>query len=562
MSQLENITQTYTSFSGADMVAVCNILGEDVVLGTLQTISYSLHMERNAVRSIGNINAKDYTQGPRTIAGSLVFAVFDKHVLYHMAEAFKYNNKYKDNKYTQLYGKYKSFTNNRHVLADELPPFNVTITFANEYGNRSKLAIYGIRLLNEGQVMSVSDLYTENTYQFVALDIDYLYSGDPQLNHEEEDEVEEQKTPHINTSKNYKSEDSIVIEHINHDYTNSLSLINISKKSLDESAKLNGGVLYIKQSLLSDAQWREYSIPKNNTSTYRETLRLENGIYNAYFVESETDLKSNEITINIHDKARAFKPIIENTIYCNGQLNLKFKLFSALYLGHTKLNLRDSSKNKIKSYSIDENYNVLIPFSDLKNGQKYYLDTSRTNKDYSTFETYTSSHIFELNFSLETFDIIQFIKNNWIKEYESELLMTLKEFYNKQSTFFYSACMTMIALSQSYADNDKFYYTFLTRILNLENTYLQMINGENFLSPDAIDANEIYYLSCLGTAYKSKKDSTVSDLNQLVEFGEEPKLYNVPSVTNTKQSYAYYYCMINRNTNDLSAIMGGIRRYE
>lgn len=562
MSQLENITQTYTSFSGADMVAVCNILGEDVVLGTLQTISYSLHMERNAVRSIGNINAKDYTQGPRTIAGSLVFAVFDKHVLYHMAEAFKYNNKYKDNKYTQLYGKYKSFTNNRHVLADELPPFNVTITFANEYGNRSKLAIYGIRLLNEGQVMSVSDLYTENTYQFVALDIDYLYSGDPQLNYEEEDEVEEQKTPQINTSKNYKSEDNIVIEHINHDYTNSLSLINISKKSLDESAKLNGGVLYIKQSLLSDAQWREYSIPKNNTSTYQETLRLENGIYNAYFVESETDLKSNEITINIHDKARAFKPIIENTIYCNGQLNLKFKLFSALYLGHTKLNLRDSSKNKIKSYSIDENYNVLIPFSDLKDGQKYYLDTSRTDKDYSTFATYTSSHIFELNFSLETFDIIQFIKNNWIKEYESELLMTLKEFYNKQSTFFYSACMTMIALSQSYADNDKFYYTFLTRVLNLENTYLQMINGENFLPPDAIDANEIYYLSCLGTTYKAKKDSIVSDLNQLVEFGEEPKLYNVPSVTNTKQSYAYYYCMINRNTNDLSAIMGGIRRYE
>ena len=562
MSQLENITQTYTSFSGADMVAVCNILGEDVVLGTLQTISYSLHMERNAVRSIGNINAKDYTQGPRTIAGSLVFAVFDKHVLYHMAEAFKYNHKYKDNKYTQLYGKYKSFTNNRHVLADELPPFNVTITFANEYSNRSKLAIYGIRLLNEGQVMSVSDLYTENTYQFVALDIDYLYSGDPQLNYEEEDEVEEQKTPQINTSKNYKSEDNIVIEHINHDYTNSLSLINISKKSLDESAKLNGGVLYIKQSLLSDAQWREYSIPKNNTSTYRETLRLENGIYNAYFVESETDLKSNEITINIHDKARAFKPIIENAIYCNGQLNLKFKLFSALYLGHTKLNLRDSSKSKIKSYTIDENYNVLIPFSDLKDGQKCYLDTSRTNKDYSTFETYTSSHIFELNFSLETFDIIQFIKNNWIKEYESELLMTLKEFYNKQSTFFYSACMTMIALSQSYADNDKFYYTFLTRVLNLENTYLQMINGENFLPPDAIDANEIYYLSCLGTTYKAKKDSIVSDLNQLVEFGEEPKLYNVPSVTNTKQSYAYYYCLINRNTNDLSSIMGGIRRYE
>lgn len=561
MSQLENITQTYTSFSGADMVAVCNILGEDVVLGTLQTISYSLHMERNAVRSIGNINAKDYTQGPRTIAGSLVFAVFDKHVLYHMAEAFKYNNKYKDNKYTQLYGKYKSFTNNRHVLADELPPFNVTITFANEYGNRSKLAIYGIRLLNEGQVMSVSDLYTENTYQFVALDIDYLYSGDPQLNYEDDDESEEIKTPQINTSKNYKSDDSIVIEHINHDYTNSLSLINISKKSLDENAKLNGGILYVKQALLSDAQWHEYPIPKNNTNTYRETLRLENGVYNAYFIESETDLKSNEITINIHDEVRAFKPIIENTIYRNGELYLKFKLFSALYFGHTTLNLRDSSKTRIKSYAIDENYNAYIPFSDLKDSNKYYLDTSRKDKDYSSLETYTASHIFELNFSAEIFDIIQFIQNHWIQEYESELLMVIKKFYNNQSTFFYSAC-TMMIKSQSYADNDRFYYTFLNRICDLENEYLQLINGENFLPPDKTDANEIYYLSCLGTAYETKKDIIVSNLNQMVEFGEDPKFYNVPSITNNKRSYAYYYCMINRSTKALSTILGGIRQYE
>lgn len=561
MSQLENITQTYTSFSGADMVAVCNILGEDVVLGTLQTISYSLHMERNAVRSIGNINAKDYTQGPRTIAGSLVFAVFDKHVLYHMAEAFKYNNKYKDNKYTQLYGKYKSFTNNRHVLADELPPFNVTITFANEYGNRSKLAIYGIRLLNEGQVMSVSDLYTENTYQFVALDIDYLYSGDPQLDYEEENESEEIKTPQINTSKNYKSDDSIIIEHINHDYTNSLSLISISKKSLDESAKLNGGILYVKQALLNDAQWHEYPIPKNNTNIYRETLRLENGIYNAYFIESETNLKSNEITINIHDEVRAFKPIIENIIYRNGELHLKFKLFSALYYGHTTLVLRNSSKTKIKTYTIDENYNVYIPFSDLKDGNKYYLDTKHKNENYDSFATSTVSHMFELNFSTEMFDIIQFLQNHWIQEYDSELLLALKEFYNNQSTFFYSAC-TMMIKSLAYSDDDEFYYTFLNRICALENEYLQLINGENFLPPDKTDANEIYYLSCLGTAYESKKNVIVSNLNQMVEFGEDPKLYNVPSITNNKQSYAYYYCMINRSTNTLSTILGGIRQYE
>ena len=176
----ETITKTYNSFSGCDMAVTCNILNQTITLGTLQTISYSIHMDRQPVRSIGNINAKDYTLGPRTIAGSLVFAVFDKHLLYHMIEAYRDTNTsvISSNKYVDMASKYKSLTNSRHILSDELPPFDITITFANEYGTRSKAAIYGVRLVNEGQVMSINDVYTENTYQFVALDIDYMRNED------------------------------------------------------------------------------------------------------------------------------------------------------------------------------------------------------------------------------------------------------------------------------------------------------------------------------------------------------------------------------------------------
>ena len=78
------------SFSGADMVAVMSISGGKVkgscVLGTLQTISISTSMNRMPIRAIGNINAKDYVMGQRTIAGSLVFAVFDKHFMYEAIE--------------------------------------------------------------------------------------------------------------------------------------------------------------------------------------------------------------------------------------------------------------------------------------------------------------------------------------------------------------------------------------------------------------------------------------------------------------------------------------------
>lgn len=149
------------SFSGSDMVAIMTIPGLSgskgiYVLGSLQTLSISTSMQRSPIRSIGNINAKDYVMGPRTIAGSLVFAVFDKHFAYEAMQ--------------DIQGEIGTY----NFLADELPPFDITVTMANEYGKMSRLVIYGVRLVNEGQVMSINDIYIENTYQFVAKDYDYL----------------------------------------------------------------------------------------------------------------------------------------------------------------------------------------------------------------------------------------------------------------------------------------------------------------------------------------------------------------------------------------------------
>lgn len=149
-----------TSYSGADITATLTIAPSDGItggmclLGDIQTLSYSLHMEREAVRGLGNINVKDYTNGPRTIAGSLVFAVFNRHVIYRIIESTGIDKK--------------------HVLTDELPPFDITITAESEYGYRSVMRILGIRLVNEGKVFSINDIYTENTYQYYARDIDYL----------------------------------------------------------------------------------------------------------------------------------------------------------------------------------------------------------------------------------------------------------------------------------------------------------------------------------------------------------------------------------------------------
>lgn len=164
-SQLSIYHATNNSYSGCDIVCTVDFptnTGKSVstTFGTLQTISYSIHQEKTPVRVLGNMNAKDWVFGPRTIAGSLVFAVLNKHWLVDI--------------YDQLYD--NAEMKGWHFIADEIPPFNITISFANEYGFDSRMAIYGVRLLNEGQTMSINDLYIENTYQFVASDINYMDS--------------------------------------------------------------------------------------------------------------------------------------------------------------------------------------------------------------------------------------------------------------------------------------------------------------------------------------------------------------------------------------------------
>ena len=152
----------YNSYSGCDITVTASlpsINGETAsryyTLGSLQTLSISTHQDKRPVRSLGVINAKDYVMGPRTIAGSMVFAVFNKHFAMEIMRDLGADGA-------------------NVVLPDEIPALNITVNFANEYGRMSRMAIYGVKIINEGQVMSINDLYTENTYQFVALGLEPL----------------------------------------------------------------------------------------------------------------------------------------------------------------------------------------------------------------------------------------------------------------------------------------------------------------------------------------------------------------------------------------------------
>lgn len=58
--------------------------------------------------------------------------------------------------------------------ADEILPFDITITFANEYGNKASTVLYGVELLNEGTGFSIDAPTSERAYTFVCRSVETM----------------------------------------------------------------------------------------------------------------------------------------------------------------------------------------------------------------------------------------------------------------------------------------------------------------------------------------------------------------------------------------------------
>lgn len=189
-------TKTYTSFSGADIVATFN----GSVVGELQAITYSVTREKAPIYVMGDPNPKSFSRGKRGIAGSLVFTVFDRDALHTMKNTN--NPVYREGlNSTGALDASGNFDKNAIMnyapgnismqqsdvpgnwakpmapkYSDEIPPFDVTINFLNEYGQSSKMTIFGVEILNEGMGLSVDDITTEKACTFIARGIDDMVS--------------------------------------------------------------------------------------------------------------------------------------------------------------------------------------------------------------------------------------------------------------------------------------------------------------------------------------------------------------------------------------------------
>ncbi len=151
------------SYSGTDCTVVAIYNQNLIVLGNIETFSYSLFREKNPVRTLGRIYPKGYTLGQRSCAGSIVFITFDQHPLYSLFNFF--------NERTDSTHRFSS------PLSDDIPPFDIMLIFGNEYGAKSIIRLYGVELFQEGGVFSINDIYSECTVEYLAKDMDPMISA-------------------------------------------------------------------------------------------------------------------------------------------------------------------------------------------------------------------------------------------------------------------------------------------------------------------------------------------------------------------------------------------------
>jgi len=156
------------TFTGVDAVCLAstgNVVSE---LNGLTSLSWSVHRGKSTPRILGKPSPSIRSRGARTIAGTMIFTVSDHHPLLDLipgdissVRSMSLTIGQKD--WRQI------------MMADQLPPFDLTVVLMNEYGMCSILIIYGIDVVDEGSVISIDNLLTEISVQYVAVGMDPIY---------------------------------------------------------------------------------------------------------------------------------------------------------------------------------------------------------------------------------------------------------------------------------------------------------------------------------------------------------------------------------------------------
>ena len=197
---------SYTTFAGCDIKAVFG----NRTIGEIQAISAQVTREKAGIYTMGDPNPRSFSRGKRGIAGTLIFIQFNRDaVLWAMQDSMAQldideimvapdvgpsasslewelralnspvtpatplgASPAGDSPDTQqespLTGVASDQIPHAPFYADQIPPFDITLAAANEYGDLATMAVFGVEFLNEGWGISIDDLVSEKQYTYLA----------------------------------------------------------------------------------------------------------------------------------------------------------------------------------------------------------------------------------------------------------------------------------------------------------------------------------------------------------------------------------------------------------
>jgi hypothetical protein len=196
-----NSSAGWQSFSGSDIKAV--FMGK--VVGSLKSISVTVQREKAPIYIMGYPEPKGFSRGKRGIAGTAVFAVFDKsEILSTLSDSMVYVRPDQVNMHEALsrqsplstptlFGDLLSqsdITANTNLselqgaqhpawYLDQIPPITIVLSGMNEFGKQTTMSILGVEFLNQGTGTSVEDIRIDETVTWVAISMTSWMAGQP-----------------------------------------------------------------------------------------------------------------------------------------------------------------------------------------------------------------------------------------------------------------------------------------------------------------------------------------------------------------------------------------------
>ena len=210
--RLEQYLRTITSFSGADVVVTFH----NRVIGEVQQITWNISREKAPIYVLGHADPVSFSRGKRGIAGSLVLAQLNRDALIEeltnpdiwpqVAPPAMWtavgnqlgSRKVESTDFSELIGAtqfgelaarragqipqasnpayeltaapvhFETIRADTVLYIDQLPPVDITITFANEYGQTAFAKIFYVDFLTDAGGVSIDSMVMERPITWIA----------------------------------------------------------------------------------------------------------------------------------------------------------------------------------------------------------------------------------------------------------------------------------------------------------------------------------------------------------------------------------------------------------